>query len=79
MGGSQWVGYMTEDNKALAKASKTRDEFLRSGKKFWRNETSLIKPISAVRWVKNDETGEMAVFTRGEYATDLINFINNLK
>lgn len=32
----------------------------------------------AVVWLRNDNTGQLAIYTRGEYANDLIQFISRL-
>lgn len=30
-------------------------------------------------WLKNDETGQLMVYTRGEYSKQIIEFLNGLK
>ena len=51
--------------------------FLRSGNQYWKwyNEH---KTRHAVVWLRNDETGEVAVYTRAEYGDALINFVENI-
>lgn len=38
-------------------------------------ETGTKHPV---RWWKNEETGELMIYTKGEYAKELIAFINSL-
>lgn len=62
---------MTEEETKLNK------EFLDKGKEFWEYQDKIgVK--GAVKYVINNETGETAIFTRGEYRSELIQFIENL-
>jgi hypothetical protein len=59
------------------KLIKRTEQFINAGKVFW-TEAELLDPGKAVKWAENEETGELAIFTRGEYASRLKEFVVNL-
>jgi hypothetical protein len=53
-------------------------KFLIHGKLWWHEETKNQTTPGSVKFIRNVETGEMAIYTRGEYAEALANFITDL-
>ncbi|MCG8434388.1 MAG: hypothetical protein MJA83_10190 [Gammaproteobacteria bacterium] len=54
------------------------DAFISAGRQFFETESENDKNMAGVRYVINEETGEMAIFTRGEYRESLRDFIKKL-
>lgn len=57
-----------------ANGGSREDKIMELLQDFWEEHNNN----KAVVWIRNDNTGQLAVYTRGEYAKDLIQFISHL-